>query len=421
MAALASAVSWTVAISAARQRNSVSDSTPSSWKSRCTARCFASSKQSYFSAQSALHLAPIQLDDTSRRAARAARRGVTAQKLDPSAQPQTSGRGESVRAAAVVLEKGLETGASEESSTEAESAFPAQQIWLSDVVGKKKRPYFLGRSWSAKDITIGLYLAAMHGLCLFAPFTFSWDAFACFGTLYIITGMLGITLSYHRNLSHKSFKLPKWLEYTFAYCGVQAAQGSPLEWVSSHRYHHQHCDTPQDPHTPYEGFWHSHMGWILDDKATDVKVGERGNIADMVNDPFYQFIEKTYMFHIIGAGLLLYLIGGFPWVVWGMGVRLVWVYHITWFVNSAAHVWGYQSWNTGDLSRNNWWVALLAFGEGWHNNHHAFEYSARHGLEWWQLDVTWLTVKALESVGLASKVRYPAKEHMVKMKLQENS
>eukprot|EP00271_Cylindrocystis_brebissonii_P014370 TRINITY_DN35709_c0_g1_i1.p1 TRINITY_DN35709_c0_g1~~TRINITY_DN35709_c0_g1_i1.p1 ORF type:complete len:140 (+),score=22.24 TRINITY_DN35709_c0_g1_i1:66-422(+) len=114
----------------------------------------------------------------------------------------------------------------------------------------------------------------------------------------------------------------------------------------------------------------------------------------------------------------LYALGGVPFVVWGLAVRVVWVYHITWAVNSAAHVWGPQSWNTGDLSRNNWWVALLAFGEGWHNNHHAFEYSARHGLEWWQLDPTWYTVKLLEMAGLATKVRYPTKEHMSKLALK---
>eukprot|EP00850_Spirogloea_muscicola_P007277 SM000036S13321 [mRNA] locus=s36:595281:597438:+ [translate_table: standard] len=276
-------------------------------------------------------------------------------------------------------------------------------------------------------------MLAMHGAALAAPATFSWPAAASFAVLYVITGMLGITLSFHRNLSHRSFQVPKWLEYALAYCGVLAvqvialssdrsddlgddlAQGDPLEWVSSHRFHHQHCDTPKDPHTPYEGLWHSHMGWLLDDEATQARVGNRGNVSDMAKDPFYRFIEKTYMYHIIGSGIILYSLGGLPFFVWGLALRTVWVYHITWAVNSACHVWGYQSWNTGDISRNNWWVALLAFGEGWHNNHHAFEYSARHGLDWWQLDPTWYCVKVLEAVGLATKVRYPSKEHMAKL------
>ncbi|KAL2634325.1 hypothetical protein R1flu_005804 [Riccia fluitans] len=286
------------------------------------------------------------------------------------------------------------------------------KIWMSDVVAERKRPYFLNRKWTAKDISYTTFMVFMHGLCLAAPFTFSWSAFGVFVGLYIITGMFGITFSYHRHLSHKSFKLPKWLEYAFAYCGVQAIQGDPIEWVSAHRYHHQHCDTPKDPHTPYEGFWHSHMGWLLDDESTVARVGACANVADMEKDSFYQWIRKTYPIHPVLMAVALYAWGGLPFVVWGMAVRAVWVYHITWFVNSASHVWGTQKWNTGDLSRNNWWVALLAFGEGWHNNHHAFEYSARHGLEWWQFDPTWYMVKFLETVGLATKVKLPTEDHM---------
>eukprot|EP00270_Netrium_digitus_P013711 TRINITY_DN458_c0_g1_i1.p1 TRINITY_DN458_c0_g1~~TRINITY_DN458_c0_g1_i1.p1 ORF type:complete len:400 (+),score=51.29 TRINITY_DN458_c0_g1_i1:239-1438(+) len=292
------------------------------------------------------------------------------------------------------------------------------RIWMSDVVAERKRPYFLNREWTAKDVTYATYLSAVHLLCLAAPLTFSWDAFGVFFGLYVVTGMLGITLSFHRHLSHKSFKIPKYLEYFFAYCGVLAAQGPPMEWVSAHRYHHQHCDTPMDPHTPYEGFWHSHMGWLLDDEATSERVGRRSNIADMINDPFYNFIEQTYPIHIIASVVALYVARGFPYIVWGMALRVVWVYHITWAVNSAAHVWGFQQWNTGDLSCNNWWVALLAFGEGWHNNHHAFEYSARHGLEWWQFDVTYYIVKLLEWIGLATKVRLPTPEHMARLSLK---
>ncbi|BBN05142.1 stearoyl-CoA desaturase (Delta-9 desaturase) [Marchantia polymorpha subsp. ruderalis] len=302
----------------------------------------------------------------------------------------------------------------EEAPAKSEEREP-HQIWMSDVVAKRKRPYFWNRKWTSKDISYAAFMVFMHGLCLAAPFTFSWQAFGVFVGLYVITGMFGITLSYHRQLSHKSFKTPKWLEYVFAYCGVQAVQGDPIEWVSSHRYHHQHCDTPKDPHSPYEGFWHSHMGWLLDDESTEARVGARANIADMEKDPFYKWIQKTYIIHPIMMAVALFALGGVPYVIWGMAVRAVWVYHITWFVNSASHVWGSQKWNTGDLSRNNWWVALLAFGEGWHNNHHAFEYSARHGLEWWQLDPTWYVVKMLQTVGLATKVKLPTEEHMRKL------
>ncbi|KAJ7550378.1 hypothetical protein O6H91_07G097800 [Diphasiastrum complanatum] len=306
----------------------------------------------------------------------------------------------------------VETGPLRETCT---NESRVQRIWLSDVVVKRKRPYFLNRQWTTKDLLYVSFMVAIHGTCLLAPFTFSWGAFAAFIVMYMVTGMLGITLSFHRNLSHKSFKLPKWLEYTFAYCGVLALQGDPLEWVSSHRYHHQHCDTPMDPHTPYEGFWHSHMGWLLDDQSTMERVGARSNIGDLEKDDFYKFIEKTYILHPILSAAALYALGGFPYIVWGVAVRAVWVYHITWAVNSASHVWGTQRWKTGDLSRNNWWVALLAFGEGWHNNHHAFEYSARHGLEWWELDPTWYCVRFLQVCGLATKVKLPHKEHIARL------
>ncbi|KAF4387753.1 hypothetical protein G4B88_004080, partial [Cannabis sativa] len=165
--------------------------------------------------------------------------------------------------------------------------------------------------------------------------------------------------------------------------------GHPINWVRTHRYHHQFVDSERDPHSPIEGFWYSHIGWLFDSNTAYQKSGSPKIVLDLENQRFYKFLQNTYILHPIALGVVLYALGGFPFVVWGMGVRVVCNYHVTWLVNSACHVWGNQAWNTGDLSRNNWWVALLAFGEGWHNNHHAFEYSARHGLEWWQIDTTW--------------------------------
>jgi len=288
------------------------------------------------------------------------------------------------------------------------------KIWYSDVTVVRQRPYWK-RLFTGKDWAYAGFLGLAHVLCLFAPATFSWHALAVSAALYVVTGMLGITLSYHRNLSHKSFKLPKWLEYTFAYCGVQALQGDPIEWVSGHRYHHQFCDTPDDPHTPHEGFWHSHAGWLLDSKATDARAGMRSNCADMERQPFYRWIEETYPLHIMASAVALYAWGGFPYVVWGLAVRAVWVWHITWAVNSVSHVWGNQPWKTGDESRNNWLIGILAFGEGWHNNHHAFEFSARHGLKWWQFDPTWYTIVALKWLGLATKIQLPRESQMARL------
>ncbi|CAG9464313.1 unnamed protein product [Pedinophyceae sp. YPF-701] len=276
-----------------------------------------------------------------------------------------------------------------------------------DVWAVPKTRAFFNRKWEPKDIGYAVFMLAVHVGCLFAPMTFSWNMVWLFAATYFITGCLGITLTYHRLLAHKSFSLPKPLEYVLAYCGALAVQGDPLEWASTHRYHHLHTDTPLDPHSTYEGFWWSHMGWLLDDKATRERVADRSNSNDLLRQPFYTWLEKTYAWHIVGMFAALLAFGGFPALIWGGCLRVVWVYHITWFVNSATHAWGKQSYLTGDQARNNWWVGILAWGEGWHNNHHAFEYSARHGLEWWQLDITWLVIRGLQAVGLAKNVKLP--------------
>ncbi|KAK4802688.1 hypothetical protein SAY86_000891 [Trapa natans] len=293
-----------------------------------------------------------------------------------------------------------------------------RRILLSDVVVTRPRDVFRGRRWKSLDVaTIGV-VVAMHLLSLFAPFCFNWRALWVSLGLYLVTGLFGITLSFHRNLSHRSFKLPKWLEYCFAYCGVLALQGNPIDWVSTHRYHHQFCDSDRDPHSPLEGFWFSHMSWLFDSDYVTQRCGGPNNAVDLQKQPFYRFLQRTYIAHPIGLGILLYAFGGLPFLVWGMGVRTTWVYHITWLVNSACHVWGKQAWNTRDLSRNNWWVALLSFGEGWHNNHHAFEYSACHGLEWWQIDMTWYTIRLLQAVGLATEVKLPSELQRQRMAME---
>lgn len=275
------------------------------------------------------------------------------------------------------------------------------------VVKRETNVYDPQRTWSSLDVGTAAFVAGIHGLALFGPFTFTWDAFWVAFGLYCITGLWGITLSYHRNLSHRSFKMPKWLEYFFAYWGLQCLQGNPIDWVSTHRHHHKYCETEKDPHSPTEGFWFAHFGWLFDSKTLNEKCGGRNNVADMESQAYYRFLEKTYILHPIALATVLYAIGGFPYVVWGMGVRTCAVYHATWLVNSGGHVWGDRVWQTNDLSRNNWFNALITFGDGWHNNHHAFEFSARHGLEWWQFDLTWYFIKMLEAVGLASDLKYP--------------
>lgn len=266
---------------------------------------------------------------------------------------------------------------------------------------------FFGKQWDFMDILTSAVVVCPHGLSLLAPFQFNWGALLVAVVLYFVTG-LGVTISYHRNLAHRSFKVPRWLEYFFAYCGVLSLQGSPIEWVSSHRYHHQFTDKLKDPHTPSKGFWFSHINWIFDyHSRIGSYEGQLKNVGDLECQLYYRFLHYTYFYHSVALGVVLYVAGGLPFLVWGLAVRLVFVFHVTFSVNSICHTWGKQVWDTGDESKNNWLFGLLAFGEGWHNNHHAFEYSARQGLEWWQIDITWYVIRFLEKVGLATDIKLP--------------
>ncbi|KAL6778122.1 FAD5A [Auxenochlorella protothecoides x Auxenochlorella symbiontica] len=166
----------------------------------------------------------------------------------------------------------------------------SRQVLLSDVWALPRTRWFSQRQWTSKDRTYAVFMIAMHGLACLAPATFTPQLAGGAFLMYLVSGLLGITTSYHRQLSHRSFRTPKWLEHALAYCGVLAIQGDPLEWVSCHRHHHLHCDTPLDPHSPYEGFWWSHMGWLLDDGATQRRIADRSNVADMADDPFYQVL-----------------------------------------------------------------------------------------------------------------------------------
>lgn len=250
-----------------------------------------------------------------------------------------------------------------------------------------------------------IYLGSLHlaALLVLLPSNFSWQAVAVATFLYWLTGCIGITLGYHRLVSHRSFETPKWLEYFLVFCGTLACQGGPISWVGLHRVHHKYSDHPGDPHDSNKGFWWSHVGWMLVDNPANKLIPQY--TKDIQNDPFYVFCEKYFIPIQVVLGLILYWWGGWPLVVWGIFFRLVWVFHVTWFVNSATHKFGYKSYESNDNSRNCWWVALLAFGEGWHNNHHAFQYSARHGFKWWEIDITWLTIKFLAFLGLAKNIK----------------
>lgn len=251
-------------------------------------------------------------------------------------------------------------------------------------------------------------IALIHAGALFAPFTFSWPAFWTFFIIQWITGGTGICLGYHRLLTHRSFETPKWLEYFLTLCGCLALQGGPIKWVSTHRMHHAFSDRPQDPHSPTRGFWWSHIIWLFPYSAAIDDTKQFYSYApELAKDKVHQFMEITHPYQNIVLGLILFAFGGWPFVVWGIFLRLVFVYHCTWLVNSAAHIWGYRTYETNEGSRNNWWVALLTYGEGWHNNHHAYLYSAAHGLRWWEFDLTYFTIKFLSFLKLATRIRRP--------------
>ncbi|NJK36814.1 MAG: acyl-CoA desaturase [Oscillatoriales cyanobacterium RM2_1_1] len=249
------------------------------------------------------------------------------------------------------------------------------------------------------------FMAFLHVGALFAllPSNFNWAAIGIATFLHWVTGGLGITLGLHRLVTHRSFETPKWLEYFLIFCGSLACQGGPIEWVGMHRLHHLHSDTESDPHDSNQGFWWSHMGWMLYQQPIKAEIPRY--TKDIGNDPVYQFFQKNFIQVQVALGVLLFLLGGWPFVVWGVFARVVSVFHCTWFVNSATHKFGYQTYESGDHSKNCWWVALVTYGEGWHNNHHAFQHSARHGLKWWEIDLTWMTVRSLQTLGLATKVK----------------
>jgi stearoyl-CoA desaturase (delta-9 desaturase) len=272
-------------------------------------------------------------------------------------------------------------------------------------------------------------IVGFHLLALLAcfPWLFSWSGLAwALGGLYIF-GTLGINIGYHRLLTHRGFACPRWLEHSLTVLGACCWQGSPMKWVAMHRMHHQHSDEPADPHSPRRNFFWSHMGWFLIYDPAIYSIETYARYArDLFSDRFYKTLERPRVWRtvhavqwgvffvagtVVGALTTWELEGalqlGLSWLVWGVFVRTVAVWHITWSVNSVTHLWGYSSHDTHDDSRNNWLVALVSNGEGWHNNHHAEPRSAAHGQRWWELDVSYLTIRAFALVGLASNLVLP--------------
>jgi stearoyl-CoA desaturase (delta-9 desaturase) len=260
--------------------------------------------------------------------------------------------------------------------------------------------------YSKLSIVTCLVLVWFHIQAVAAFWSFSWTNLLVAAALYWVAIGLGISMGYHRLHTHRGFKTYKPFEYFLAICGTLTLEGGPIFWVATHRVHHQHSDQPEDPHTPRVGAFWAHMGWILFGEAAHNDTARMSRYApDLAKDGFYRWLTTYHWVPLTVLGLALLAVGGWPLVNWAIFLRVVVGLHSTWLVNSATHLWGKRRFATKDDSRNVWWVALLTFGEGWHNNHHAHPTSARHGLAWYEFDVTWISLRLLRAVGLVWDVR----------------
>jgi len=252
------------------------------------------------------------------------------------------------------------------------------------------------------------FMVMFHIGAVAALFFFSWKMVLLAAGLWWVAGSLGIGMSYHRLLTHRGYKTYKPIEYFLTICGTLALEGGPAFWVATHRMHHQNTDKEGDPHSPKDGGLWSHMGWIITGKAIHASSSElTPYVPDLRKDKFHMSLSKWHWVPQVVLGIVLFIFGGVPAVLWGIFFRTTIGLHATWLVNSATHMWGSQRFLTGDTSTNSFWVAILTFGEGWHNNHHAHPQSARHGLAWYEFDLNWYGICALRMLGLAWDVKLP--------------
>lgn len=278
---------------------------------------------------------------------------------------------------------------------------------MSQLVGRNpvtRQPNTPGRRGINWVTTVAL--AVFHVGAVAALFVFSWPNLVAAAILTWVAGGLGISMGYHRLLTHRSYRVPLPVEYFLAVCGALALQGGPIFWVATHRVHHQNADQPGDPHSPRDGGWWAHVGWLLRSSPDDGDTATMSKFAlDLAKHRFYVWLNDYHWVPILILGAALFALGGLDLMLWGICLRVVVGLHATWLVNSGTHMWGARRFPTRDNSRNNWWIALISFGEGWHNNHHAWPTSARHGLTWYEIDASWLQIRALQLCGIAKAVR----------------
>jgi stearoyl-CoA desaturase (delta-9 desaturase) len=277
--------------------------------------------------------------------------------------------------------------------------------------------YFLLRDYYARGWWAGaLTTLPLAALILGAILGATAVDLAIAGAFYI-TSAIGVTIGYHRLLTHRSFDAPTWLRAAFAIAGSLAVQGAVVSWVADHRRHHAYSDQDGDPHSPVAGFWHAHVGWLLGSTRSD-----REHFApDLENDPIMRKIDRLAPLWIALSLLMPFTLGGLitgTWrgaltgLAWGGGARMFLLHHVTWSINSIAHTFGRRPYETKDRSRNFWPLSILSLGEAWHNNHHAFPTSAYHGLRFWQIDPSGLVIRLMAKVGIISNVRRPSAKQL---------
>ena len=264
-------------------------------------------------------------------------------------------------------------------------------------------------------------IALMHLLALGTIFTgFSWAALIALGVTYSIR-VFALTAGFHRYFSHRAFKTSRAFQFVLAWVGTSSAQLGPMWWAANHRHHHQHSDKVEDIHSPVvKSAFLAHIGWVMCRAYNSI---QHHRIKDLSKYPELRFIDRFHVLPVLSLIGLLYAIGaslshffpglgasGIQMVMWGFFLSTVLVYHVTFCVNSVTHIVGKKRFATDDESRNSWWVALLTFGEGWHNNHHRWPLSARQGMYWWEFDLTFLILRVLEKFRIVWDVKvYPEK------------
>lgn len=303
------------------------------------------------------------------------------------------------------------------------SAFSREHL----VVGQLEHPAGAKGQRIAWPYLITIALYHLVALLAFLPWFFSWTGVIVAWLGLLVFGTFGINICYHRLLTHRGFTCVTWLERCLAILGICCVQDTPIHWVAVHRRHHQYSDEQSDPHSPFVNFLWAHIGWLLIENRDFDRLGLYSRYArDIAQNPFYSRFERVRWYAgVIYASWLLFFLGGLvagvvigsslmesvqfglSLLVWGVFVRTVVVWHITWSVNSITHIWGYRRYTTGDGSRNNILIGYISSGEGWHNNHHADPRTAKNGRRWWEFDFSYLLIRCLAAFGLANDIVMP--------------